>query len=149
MQAPTGPIRVRESDVDDLRQVRALITRTLLEAGYDPPAGESDEDLLDPSFYAAEGRRLWVAVDEHRRIVGCVAVMEGDQQVAVLRRLAGSGVYGLIAAAVQFARRQRYDAAEVVLAPGIEDAQLALRTQGFAPASPSGSLLYRRELTSE
>ena len=117
--------------------------------GYDPPSPERDADLHDPAYYEAEGRSLWVAVDEGGHVVGCVAVDAGDEGAAVLRRLAGAGLYALISAAVTFARRRRYRVAEVVLTPGMEQAQLALETEGFATASPSGPLLYRRQLTRE
>ncbi len=149
MEHPTGAIRVRSAAADDLRDVRRLVTLTLLQAGYDPPSPERDADLHDPAYYEAEGRSLWVAVDEDGHVVGCVAVDAGDEGAAVLRRLAGAGLYALIAAAVKFARRRRYRVAEVVLTPGMEQAQRALETEGFSTVSPAGPLLYRRQLTRE
>ncbi len=79
------------------------------------------------------------------RVVGCIALDRGDQGAAVIRRLAGTGLYALLSAAVQQARRQRYRVVETVLPPGMEDLRLALESQGFTPTE-SGSLLYRREL---
>ncbi len=149
MEHPTGAIRVRSAAAGDLREVRTLVTLMLLQAGYDPPSPERDTDLHDPAYYEAEGRSLWVAIDEDGHVVGCVAVDAGDEGAAVLRRLAGAGLYALIAAAVKFARRRRYRVAEVVLTPGMEQAQRALETEGFSTVSPSGPLLYRRQLTQE
>jgi GNAT superfamily N-acetyltransferase len=128
-----------------MRWVRALIARALLEAGYDPPTGSRDEDLEDAGYYEGPGRGLWVAYDDQERLVGCVALDRGDQGAAVVRRLAGTGLYALISAAVQQARRQRYRVVESVLPPGMDNLRLALEAEGFAPSAP-GSLLYRREL---
>lgn len=147
MERPKGAIRVRVAVAGDLRDVRALVTRTLLEAGYDPPSPERDADLHDSAYYEAEGRSLWVAINEDGHVAGCVAVDAGEEGAAVLRRLAGAGLYALIAAAVQFARRRRYRVAEMVLPAGMEQAQRALETEGFSTVTPSGPLLYRRQLT--
>ena len=149
MQHPTGAIHVRSAAASDLIEVRALVTRALLEAGYDPPSPERDADLHDPAYFEAEGRSLWVAIDDGRNVVGCIAVDTGDEGTAVLRRLAGDALYALIAAAVQFARRHDYRVAEAVLTPGMEQAQRALETEGFSTVTLSGPLLYRRELTPE
>jgi hypothetical protein len=145
MPAPQGAIHVRPASSEDLRWVRALIARALLEAGYDPPTGTRDEDLEDTGYYEGPGRGLWVAYDAQERLVGCVALDRGDQGAAVVRRLAGSGLYALLSAAVQQARRQRYRVVETVLPPGMDNLRLALEAEGFAPSAP-GSLLYRREL---
>ena len=146
MERPKGAIRIRSAAADDLRDVRMLVTQALLEAGYDPPSPERDADLHDPAYYETDGRGLWVAVDEDRHVVGCIAVDAGDEGAAVLRRLAGSGLYALISGAVQFARRRRYRVAEMVLPAGMEQAQRALETEGFSTVSASGPLLYRRQL---
>ncbi len=143
--SPRGAIHVRAAQMEDLRWVRALVTRALLEAGYDPPADSRDADLEDSGYYEAPGRSLWVAFDEQERVVGCIALDRGDQGAAVIRRMAGVGLYALLAAAVQQARRHRYRVVETVLPPGMDDLRLALESQGFVPTE-SGSLLYRREL---
>jgi hypothetical protein len=145
MPAPRGAIHVRQAEPEDLRWVRALIARALLEAGYDPPSGGREEDLEDPGYYEGPGRGLWVAYDSANRVVGCVALDRGDHGSAVVRRLAGTGLYALISAAVQQARRQRYRVVEAVLPPGMDNLRIALEAEGFAPTAP-GSLLYRREL---
>jgi hypothetical protein len=142
---PRGAIHVRAAAPDDLPRVRLLVTQALFAAGYDPPSARRDEDLDDPGYYEAPGRALWIAFDEDERVVGCAAIDRGDQGMAVLRRLAGVGLYALLGAAVQFARRQRYRAIETVLPPGMNAAQTALEASGFA-ATASGSLLYRREV---
>ncbi|MSP21543.1 MAG: GNAT family N-acetyltransferase [Dehalococcoidia bacterium] len=144
MPAPQGAIHVRPASPEDMRWVRALVVRALLDAGYDLP-GVLDEDLDDPGYYEGPGRGLWVAYDDRDRLVGCVALDRGDQGSAVVRRFAGTGLYALIAAAVQQARRQRYRVVETVLTPGMDNLRLALEAEGFAPSAP-GSLLYRREL---
>jgi len=145
MPVPEGAIRVRPASPEDMRWVRALIARALLEAGYDPPTGARDDDLEDAGYYEGPGRGLWVAYDENEHVIGCVALDRGDQGAAIVRRLAGTGLYALISAAVSQARRQRYRVVESVLPPGMDNLRLALETEGFAPSSP-GSLLYRREL---
>ena len=142
---PRGAIHVRQALPEDLRWVRALVTRALLEAGYDPPTDSRDDDLEDTGYYDAPGRSLWVAFDDQDRVLGCIALDRGDQGAAVIRRLAGKGLYALLHAAVQQARRQRYRIVETVLPPGMDELRQALESQGFAPTE-SGSLLYRREL---
>ncbi len=148
MENPTGAIRVRPANPDDLVQVRLLVTRTLLESGYDPPTGDRDPDLDDPGYYEAPGRSLWVAYDEQQRVVGCVAIDRGDQGTAVVRRLAGASMYALLNASVRYARGQRYRMLETVLPPGMDRVKTALEAEGFA-ATTTGSLLYRRDLAAE
>ncbi|MEZ4502138.1 MAG: hypothetical protein R3C39_05900 [Dehalococcoidia bacterium] len=142
---PVGEIRVRQATPEDLPAVRLQIAKVLLAAGYDPPSSRRDEDIDDPGYYEGAGRGLWVAHDSRGVIVGCAAIDRGDQGAAVLRRLAGIGLYALLSAAIQFARRQRYQRVETVIPPGMEEARTALEANGFE-ATATGSLLYRREL---
>jgi len=145
VREPRGPIQVRAADSDDLRWVRLLIARALLGAGYDAPGETRDPDLDDDGYYDYPGRGLWVAYDEDQRVVGCVALDRGDGGLAVLRRLAGTGLYALLSTATQHAKRQRYRAIETVVPPAMEDVRVALEASGFAPSAP-GSLLYRLEV---
>ena len=142
---PRGQIRVRQATPEDFPAIRLQIARVLLAAGYDPPSARRDEDIDDPGYYESAGRSLWVAFDDGNRVVGCAAIDRGDQGAAVLRRLAGSGLYALLSAAVQFSRRQRYQRIEAVLAPDMDEARTALEANAFEPTA-EGSLLYRREL---
>lgn len=141
----TDPI-VREATSADAEAVRSLVTRALLAAGFPPPSSDLDSDLLDLSYYAGEGRHLWVAEREDV-VVGCAALDRGDGDTAVLRRLSGGGLDALIAHALEVAAEHGARTVETVLPPTLSGTQDALSRAGFAPDDSGNRMLLRRRLS--
>jgi GNAT superfamily N-acetyltransferase len=139
-------LTVRRAQEEDAPGVRRVIALALLAAGFPPPDAERDADLVDPAYYRAPGRGLWVAVDAAGDVEGCAAVDRASGDVAVLRRLAGRGLTDLARAALGFAQEEGYRLIETVLAPGLDQARDSLVALGFAEASEGNTLLYRRPL---
>lgn len=141
----SSSITIRQArDADGVR-IRLLVTRALLEAGLDIPTVETDSDLVEPGYYREPGRGMWVAT-EGERIVGCVAIDQGDDGHAILRRLAGVSLADLTAAAVAFARGRGYRGVETVLPEPMEDAREAVTSEGFSNDHASNELLFRLAL---
>jgi len=136
---------IREATPADAEAIRSLVTRALLSAGFPAPTPELDNDLLDLSYYAAEGRRMLVAEREDT-VVGCAAVDGGEDGVAVLRRLSGGALGSLTDAALAFARTLGSGAIETVLPPGLPGTQEALQRAGFRTTTGGNAMLLRREL---
>jgi len=136
---------IREATPADAEAIRSLVTRALLSAGFPAPTPELDNDLLDLSYYAAEGRRMLVAEREDT-VVGCAAVDSSEDGVAVLRRLSGGALGELTDAALAFARTLGSGAIETVLPPGLPGTQEALQRAGFTTTTGGNAMLLRREL---
>lgn len=136
---------VREAAPEDASEVRSLVTRALLTAGLPPPESGLDADLVDLSYYRADGRALWVA-ERDEVVVGCAAVDRGDPGAAVLRRLAGGGLDALLARAIEFAASRRVAVLETVLPPGLPGTQDALLRAGFESPPGASTMLLRRTL---
>jgi|GEM_PF-2382858 len=142
---PLGELDVRDARPEDAPEIRSLVTRALLAAGLPPPESGLDADLVDLSYYDAEGRGLWVA-ERDGVIVGCAAMDRGDPGAAVLRRLAGGGLDALLDAAVGFASTRGHAVIETVLPPGLPGTQDALLRAGFESPPGASSMLMRRTL---
>jgi hypothetical protein len=134
---------VRPATAEDAPALRAIVTRTLLAAGFPAPSQDLDADLLDLTYYEASGRAIWAA-ERDGEVIGCAAVERGSDGDAVLRRLVGEALEPLAAMAVHFAREAGYRRIEAVAPPGFDGAEEALRASGFEPSG--GSLLYARAL---
>jgi len=140
----SGPI-IREATPADAEAVRSLVTRSLLAAGFPPPDADLDHDILDLSYYAAGGRRIWVA-ERDGDVVGCAALDRGEERAAVLRRLAGGGLEALVETAVDHARTQGLAAVETVLPPGLPGTREALSRAGFTSTGGAKGMLLRLDL---
>jgi hypothetical protein len=138
-------VLVREATEADAEAVRSLVARALLAAGFPPPTRDLDGDLLDPSYYADEGRRLWVA-EREGVVVGCAALDRGDGGTPVLRRLAGGALDPLIGRALSFATSLGAIAVETVLPPGLSGTEEALARAGFTSTGAGNRMLLRRSL---
>jgi N-acetylglutamate synthase-like GNAT family acetyltransferase len=121
------------------------VTRALLAAGFPPPSPDLDGDLLDLSYYAVEGRHLWVAEREDV-VVGCAALDRGDGDTTVLRRLSGGALDALIARALEVATEHGASVVETVLPPTLSGTQEALARAGFTSDESSNRMLLRRRL---
>ncbi|MDA0270129.1 MAG: hypothetical protein O2798_06950 [Chloroflexi bacterium] len=136
---------VRPATAEDAPTLRAIVTRTLLAAGFPAPSHDLDADLLDLTYYETDGCAIWAA-ERDGEIVGCAAVERGSDGDAVLRRLVGEALGPLAAMAVHYARDAGYRRIEAVAPPGFDGAEEALRTAGFEPAGTGRGLLYVRTL---
>jgi N-acetylglutamate synthase-like GNAT family acetyltransferase len=137
---------VRQATDDDGQAIRRLVTEALLLAGFDAPTPDRDDDLLDLSYYREPGRGMWVAIDEQERVIGCAAIDRGDGGFATLRRLAGSAMPELTAAAVAFAQGRGYAGVETVIPAAMAEARDAVRLEGFASEGSGNDLLFRKAL---
>ncbi len=136
---------IRLATAQDAEAVRSLVTRALLASGFPAPDADLDPDLLDLSYYAADGRAMWVA-EREGVVVGCAALDRGEATTAVLRRLAGGALDALVDAALEHARGRGVQAVETVLPPGLPGVRDALAGQGFHPIEGASTMLLRREL---
>ena len=137
---------VRQADPRDAIAIRRLVTEAVLQAGFDAPSEERDADLLEPAYYREPGRGLWVAIEDDERVVGCAAIDRGDGGFATLRRLAGSALPELTAAAVAFAQGRGYAGVETVLPTAMSEARDAVQLEGFASDGSGNDLLFRKAL---
>lgn len=138
-------VLVRPARPEDAPEVRSLVTRALLTAGLPPPEEDLDGDLVNPGYYAAEGRALWVA-EREGVVVGCAALDRGESGTAVLRRLAGGGLEALVDEAITFASERGLTALETVLPPGLPGTRDALLGAGFESPPGANEMLLRRSL---
>jgi len=140
----SGP-SVRIATESDGAEVRSLVTRAILAAGLAAPEPELDADLVDLSYYATNGRALWVA-ERDGVIVGCAAIDHGEPGIAILRRLAGGGLDALVSTAIEFAALQDASVVETVLPPGLPGTRDALARADFQHEPDASELLLRRVL---
>lgn len=144
-EPPVSDAVVRPATPDDAEEIRSLVTRALLSAGFPPPDEKLDADLLTLSYYDSRGRGIWVA-EREGVVVGCAALDVGDPGIAILRRLAGGALSDLLAHIGDAARARGYEAVETVLPPGLPGTAEALSRAGFVPASPNNRMLLRLDL---
>ncbi|MEX1022374.1 MAG: hypothetical protein WD058_04415 [Dehalococcoidia bacterium] len=137
---------VRPAAPGDAEEVRSLVTRALLTAGFPPPDADLDADLLDLSYYNGPGRSVWVA-ERDGFVVGCAAIDVGEARTAVLRRLAGGSLGALVKEALRFAAAEGYRAVETVLPPGLPGTADTLGRAGFEAPSDANPMLLRLDLS--